>query len=389
MPPAVIETDALMRPIAHFSHAARIGDTIYVGATAGTDPGRRLAGTTAGVPDVAAQTQRMFDNLETTLALLGAGLRDLVQVKTYLVDLREIDIYRRIAAERLAAAMPSHAVVGSWHFPLPGATVELDAIAVLGGEPERLELPGLRALPSGGPNGGLRKNGQHFVTALPLDEAGSVGESPAGQCDQTLRNLARALSASGFAPAEVCRLHVTLADPRWAPVFDEAVRRHHSPPFPARTVTAAALEDARMLVSVEALTVRGGGRPVGGPVAGPASAAMLAGDVLYTSAQAGVSAGAGPVDPEAQAHAAWRRMAELLEAAGLPPDAVVRTNNVLTHWGAFPAFNRAYGPRVAWPYPPRTTVLGLLEDPLADVQIEAIAHRRADEARIVQVPREP
>ena len=32
----VVETQALMRPIAHFSHALRLDDVIHVGATAGT-----------------------------------------------------------------------------------------------------------------------------------------------------------------------------------------------------------------------------------------------------------------------------------------------------------------------------------------------------------------
>lgn len=44
MPKDVIFTDRLMRPIAHFSHAARIGSLVHIGAVAGVFPDLRLAG---------------------------------------------------------------------------------------------------------------------------------------------------------------------------------------------------------------------------------------------------------------------------------------------------------------------------------------------------------
>ena len=53
----VIYTDKLMRPIAHFSHAVRVGGTLHLGATAGTDAHRRLAGVTPGMIDVEAQVE--------------------------------------------------------------------------------------------------------------------------------------------------------------------------------------------------------------------------------------------------------------------------------------------------------------------------------------------
>jgi len=54
MPKKVIHTDRLMRPIAHFSHAARIGNVVQVGATAGVHPDLRLAGESRGRLDTTA-----------------------------------------------------------------------------------------------------------------------------------------------------------------------------------------------------------------------------------------------------------------------------------------------------------------------------------------------
>ena len=69
MPKHVVYTDRLMRPIANFSHASRVGDIVHVGATAGVFPNLRLAGDSAGRIDVVAQTRKMFENLETALRL--------------------------------------------------------------------------------------------------------------------------------------------------------------------------------------------------------------------------------------------------------------------------------------------------------------------------------
>ncbi|WP_424139166.1 RidA family protein [Roseomonas chloroacetimidivorans] len=391
MPQRVIPTTALMRPIADFSHAAMIDDVIYVGALAGTDADRQFGGTVPGRHDTENQARRMFDNLEIALGQMGARLDDLVQLKTYLVDLRDIDLYRRVFDERFGEAAPAHAVAGSWHFPLPQATIELDAIAIKGGGARRHRSADLPPLPSGGPNAGLTAGGFHAVTALPLRADGTSPEGDAAaQCALVLENLHRALRAAGLDPSTLFRLHVTIADPRLLPVFDQVFAAVAPRPYPARTVTAVALERADLLVQLEALAAPGGFHPIGAaqPWLGPASPAALVGETLFTSAQQGLDAGGPWRDAQAQADTAWDRTEALLGEAGMGPGTVLRTNNALSHWQLFPAFNRAYGPRVAWPFPPRTTILAALGDPMAQVQIEVIARRRAEEAAILQVPPE-
>ena len=128
----VIWTDQLMIPIAHFSHAVKVENVIHVGATAGTDAERRLAGATRGLVDVSAQIYKMFENLETVLGLLGAGLGDVARLKTYLADPRSTPLYHEIYAKCFRTVRPSHTVVASWGFPLPQAAVELDALGIIG-----------------------------------------------------------------------------------------------------------------------------------------------------------------------------------------------------------------------------------------------------------------
>jgi hypothetical protein len=57
MPKSVVATNRLMKPIAHFSFGVRCGTDVLIGATAGTDAARRLAGTTPGLADTAAQAE--------------------------------------------------------------------------------------------------------------------------------------------------------------------------------------------------------------------------------------------------------------------------------------------------------------------------------------------
>jgi enamine deaminase RidA (YjgF/YER057c/UK114 family) len=71
----IIHTDRLMKPIAHFSHAVRVGNVIHIGATAGTDSQRQVSGSVAGMVDIADQTARMFANVGIVLNLLGPNWR--------------------------------------------------------------------------------------------------------------------------------------------------------------------------------------------------------------------------------------------------------------------------------------------------------------------------
>ena len=111
---------------------------------------------------------------------------------------------------------------------------------------------------------------------------------------------------------------------------------------------------------------------------------MLAGKHLYVSAQAGIDRqGRLASGPEAQSRAAWERICALLSEAGMDVTHVVRTNNWLTDWRSYPAFNAGYGAFVVAPYPPRATVIGGLLEPGGLVQIDAIAHAEGRNATVL------
>ena len=387
MPRQVIYTNELMRPIAHFSHASRVGTIVHVGASAGVFPDLRLAGDVPGRVDIAAQTRRMFENLRTTLGLLGAGMSDVVRVKAYVADTRDIASYQAIYAQQFTGLRPAHNAVGSWAFPLAQAAVEIDTVAVIGGNAQLVPDAGLSAL-SGGAAGGVVVAESHYATAQPIDAGGRVtSHRTRDQAVAALTNLAFMLDAAGFAPHEICNLHVTIADIRDCTVVHSEVSRFFGDAVPTLTLVGAPLENPDIRITIESTAVKAAGQPIASSlsplVVGRPAPAMLAGDTLFFSGQQVADEVTHSV--EMQARAAWQRIHALIEAAGFAEDSMLRTNNVLTDWRDFPGFNTGYAPNVAAPYLPRATVLGQLSDVGAKVQIEGIAHRGGTDAAIVQV----
>lgn len=382
----VVETRDLMTPIAHFSHAARIGNLILIGATAGTNARRELQGDIVGVTNTAIQTSQMFDNLDVVLNRLGAAWQDLVQIKSYLVDFRDAAGFHNEAAKRFVTDPIAHGLAASWLFPLPQAMVELDAIAIVGETKQRWPMPFLGQGAAGSPTLALFCDGRLFVTIGPKAADGSLASTAHGQAQQLIINLQRCLAEAGLARKDIVRFHITLSDPRHFDALDDALSGILVRPFPARTSVAAQIECPQSLFQIELVAAKGGGEAVDfdGHDLANASPAMVVGDTLYSSGFSAPNGGSA----QDQAIAAWDLLERTVDEAGFPQGSVLRTNNVLTHWLDFGAFNAAYGPRVRWPYPPRTTVLGHLARATAKVQVEGMAHRLAENAQILQVPQE-
>jgi enamine deaminase RidA (YjgF/YER057c/UK114 family) len=354
----VIRTDDLMIPIAHFSHGIRVGNEIHLGATAGTDRMRRLAGTMPGLPDARAQADQMFCNMKLALGLLGARMGDVARLKLYLTDWRDKERCEEAYASHFFGREPCRTTVGTWGFPLPFAVIEAELTAVLGG------------------SAGCR---YEFA----------AGEDPR----RALAQLASSLAVAGLGIQDVVNLNVTLADVRDYPALEDACAQVLRQPYPARTVSAAPLAERHLRVAIEATALKGGGMPVESQgifrLPGAASAAVRAGAHLFIGGQVGVEAdGRMPSGVMEQTRAAWQRIRAILEAAGMDATHVIRTNNWLTDWRCYTDFNRAYGEFVAPPYPPRTTVVAGLVPPVALVQIEAIAHRGGREATVLEARNE-
>jgi 2-iminobutanoate/2-iminopropanoate deaminase len=81
--------------------------------------------------DVAAQTRRVFDNLEAVLRGAGATLADVVRAGVFLVDMGDFAKMNEVFAARFGAHRPARSTVTVAALPA-GARVEIDLVVRVG-----------------------------------------------------------------------------------------------------------------------------------------------------------------------------------------------------------------------------------------------------------------
>ncbi|OKL39490.1 RidA family protein [Pontibacter flavimaris] len=116
----------------------------------------------------------------------------------------------------------------------------------------------------------------------------------------------------------------------------------------------------------------------GAVAVGPYSHAVEAGELVFLSGQTPIDASTGKLvegDISAQTEQCFKNLFQVLTAAGLTPEHVVKVNVFLTDMANFSAMNEVYKTRFSEPYPARTTI-GVASLPLgAQVEIEMIAQK--------------
>lgn len=118
-----IIVDGLAR-LPSFSHAAIVGDTIYVSGTLGTHPN-----TMELVPGgTGAQTSQTLANIRMILEACGASVDDIAKVNVYLSDIKTFNEMNDAYLEFFEGAPPARITVGGVDLAL-GASIEIDCIA--------------------------------------------------------------------------------------------------------------------------------------------------------------------------------------------------------------------------------------------------------------------
>ncbi len=79
--------------------------------------------------DIAAQTERVLENLKAVLAACGSSLDRVLKTTVYMVDLREFAEMNEVYARYFSANPPARATVQVARLPRD-ARVEIDAIAL-------------------------------------------------------------------------------------------------------------------------------------------------------------------------------------------------------------------------------------------------------------------
>ena len=110
-----------------FSRAVRVGPFVSVGGTApiGDD------GETVGVGDIAAQTRRCFEIIQTALESAGAGLPDVVRTRMMFTDITDFRSAAAVRKEFVGEYKPVDTIVEVSRFVNPEWLIEVEADAVI------------------------------------------------------------------------------------------------------------------------------------------------------------------------------------------------------------------------------------------------------------------
>lgn len=122
-----ISVDNAPQAIGPYAQGIVAGGFLFTAGQVGLDPAtmKLVEG------DVAAQTRRVFDNLEAVLAGAGATLSDVVRAGVFLVDMGDFAKMNEVFAARFGAHRPARSTVAVAALPA-GARVEIDLVVRVG-----------------------------------------------------------------------------------------------------------------------------------------------------------------------------------------------------------------------------------------------------------------
>jgi 2-iminobutanoate/2-iminopropanoate deaminase len=115
-------------PISHYAHAVRAeGPLLFVSGVVPVDE----QGGLVGGGDVVEQARAVFRNLGEVLTAAGATYADVVKVSVFLTDVDDRPLINPVRREVFGTARPASTLVEVSRLAIPGAKIEVEAVAVL------------------------------------------------------------------------------------------------------------------------------------------------------------------------------------------------------------------------------------------------------------------
>ena len=116
-----------MVPISHYADAVRAGDLLFVSGCVPVDSEGKLV----GGDDVVAQAERVFENVGAVLRAAGASPQDVVKVTVFLTDVDDRPAINPVRERFFGEVRPASTLVEVGRLAIPGAKIEVEAVAVL------------------------------------------------------------------------------------------------------------------------------------------------------------------------------------------------------------------------------------------------------------------
>lgn len=122
------------QPLGNYPHVKRVGDFIYVSGTSSRRPDNTHIGAEQDENgnwhlDIRKQTKAVIENIESLLHSMNANLKDVIDITTFLVDMKDFKGYNEIYGQFFDHTGPTRTTVAVHQLPHPNLLIEIKAIA--------------------------------------------------------------------------------------------------------------------------------------------------------------------------------------------------------------------------------------------------------------------
>ena len=122
-----IRAPGTAEPISHYTDAVTSGGLLFLSGIVPVDAEGKLV----GEGDVVEQTRQVFRNMELVLRAAGGGFGDIVKVTTFLLDIGDRARINPVRQEVFGDARPASTLVEVSALAVPGALLEIEAVAAI------------------------------------------------------------------------------------------------------------------------------------------------------------------------------------------------------------------------------------------------------------------
>jgi enamine deaminase RidA (YjgF/YER057c/UK114 family) len=134
----IILSSRVPKPVAHFdrnpyySQANKVGNLIFIsGMTGRCQDLQSKTGWNIKRGDAIAQTEQAIQNIKNVLEEVGATLKNIVKLTTYITSREYFDDVAQVLSENFVQDLPAHTLVFVPALALDDYLVEIDATAAL------------------------------------------------------------------------------------------------------------------------------------------------------------------------------------------------------------------------------------------------------------------